>query len=88
MIVPLIGQVTDAVASSPTAPLRGVHSEINAEKLYAGEEPATGRTVIETAVPTVDVVPVLLSHGQIAATNFEAGAPEAHDGTGETIARC
>ncbi len=53
MIVPLIGQVTDAVASSPTAPLSGVHSETNAEKLYAGDEPATGRTVIETAVPSV-----------------------------------
>jgi hypothetical protein len=53
VIAPLIGQVTEAVASSPTAPLRGVHSEINALKLYVGEPPATGFTVIETAVPIV-----------------------------------
>ena len=50
-MVPEIGQVTDAVASSPTAPLSGVHSETNALKLYVGEPPATGFTVIETAVP-------------------------------------
>jgi hypothetical protein len=52
-MVPEIGQVTDAVASSPTAPLSGVHSETNALNEYAGETPATGRTVIETAVPIV-----------------------------------
>jgi hypothetical protein len=53
VIAPLIGQVTEAVASSPTAPLSGVHSETNALKVYAGEVAATGRTVIETAVPSV-----------------------------------
>jgi hypothetical protein len=52
-MVPEIGQVTDAVANSPTAPLSGVHSETNALNEYAGELPATGRTVIETAVPIV-----------------------------------
>jgi hypothetical protein len=67
VIVPLIGQVTDAVASSPTAPLSGVHSEIKAEKLYAGDDPATGRTVIETAVPTVDVVPLITASSAPAA---------------------
>ena len=32
----MIGHVTDAVASSPTAPFRGVHSETTAWKLYEG----------------------------------------------------
>jgi hypothetical protein len=57
VITPLIGQVTLAVANSPTAPLSGVHSETKALKLYAGlladTAPATGLTVIETAVPSV-----------------------------------
>jgi hypothetical protein len=67
VITPLIGQVTEAVASSPTAPLSGVHSEISALNEYAGELPATGRTVIETAVPTVDVVPLITASSAPAA---------------------
>ena len=63
VITPLIGHVTDAVANSPTAPLSGVHSETNALNEYAGfvteTVPATGLTVIETAVPTVDGDPLI-----------------------------
>ncbi len=55
---PSIGQVTDAVASSPTAPLSGVHSETKALKLYAGlSAPVVapfGFTTIAVTVPTSD----------------------------------
>jgi hypothetical protein len=37
VIAPEIGQVTDAVASSPTPPLSGVHSETSAVKEYEGD---------------------------------------------------
>ena len=36
MIAPLTGQVTEAVANSPTAPLSGVHSDTNTVAVYAG----------------------------------------------------
>ena len=57
MIGPVIGHVTDAVASSPTAPFRGVHSEITAWKLYEGLSAetfpaATGCTYTGTVVPS------------------------------------
>lgn len=56
MITPEIGQVTEAVASSPTPPLSGVHSEIKTENEYEGfvalTEPLTGFTVQVTAVPS------------------------------------
>ena len=34
--MPEIGHVTDAVANSPTAPFRGVHSETKAWNVYEG----------------------------------------------------
>lgn len=36
VIAPEIGNVTSAVASSPTAPLTGVHSVTSTEKVYDG----------------------------------------------------
>jgi hypothetical protein len=36
VIAPVTGQETLAVASSPTAPLSGVHSEITALQVYEG----------------------------------------------------
>jgi len=55
-IAPVIGQVTDAVANSPTAPFSGVHSDITAENVYRGFVAATvpeftGCTVIVETVP-------------------------------------
>jgi hypothetical protein len=56
VIAPEIGQVTEAVASSPTPPLSGVHSEIKTENVYEGfvglTAPLTGLTTQFTAVPS------------------------------------
>lgn len=64
MIAPEIGQVTDAVESSPTAPFKGVHSETSAENVYEGEVAETvdvGETTIVVTVPTSDDVPLIVA---------------------------
>jgi hypothetical protein len=57
VIAPDIGQVTLAVASSPTAPDRGCHSETKALNAYCGlvavVVPATGLITIAADVPIV-----------------------------------
>jgi hypothetical protein len=54
VIAPEMGQVTDAVASSPTPPLSGVHSETSAVKEYEGDVALTvevGDTTIVVVFP-------------------------------------
>jgi hypothetical protein len=56
VIVPVTGQDTDALASSPTAPLSGVHSEITALQEYEGlnalvDDPF-GFTITAATVPS------------------------------------
>jgi hypothetical protein len=54
VIAPVIGKVWLAVASSPTPPLSGVHSEISAVKVYEGDVALTvevGDTTIVVVVP-------------------------------------
>ena len=54
VITPVIGQETLAVASSPTAPESGCHSEMMQLKLYFGDVAlgvCVGQTVTATDVP-------------------------------------
>ena len=54
VIAPVICQVTDAVANSPTPPFNGVHSETNALNEYDGAVALTvevGEQTIVVAVP-------------------------------------
>ena len=57
MIAPEIGQVTETVASSPTAPDNGCHSETKALNAYCGFVAvvvhATGLITIAADVPIV-----------------------------------
>ena len=56
MIAPEIGQVTDAVDNSPTAPDSGCHSETRAVKVYEGfvalAADDVGNTTTEVVVPS------------------------------------
>jgi hypothetical protein len=60
-----MGQVTLAVANSPTAPLSGVHSETKQLKEYAGLSAAVvapfGLTTTEVTVPTNELVPLIVA---------------------------
>ncbi len=61
----MIGQVTDAVESSPTAPFNGVHSATSALNVYEGFVAPTadevGVTTIVVAVPTRDGQPLIVA---------------------------
>jgi len=64
VIAPEIGQVTDAVDSSPTLPDRGVHSATSAENEYEGDVAETvdvGETTTVVSVPTSDYVPLIVA---------------------------